>query len=131
MGELFKILDRLGGTGRLIVGGVGLATVAAVFYLVMSAGPSSQAPLYTNLTPKQAGDIQAALAGASVTSTLGDNGTSVSVPTAKIGAARVAVDQAGLVTNGEHQGWELVDGLGMGATQFQQDVSYQRALEGE
>src|SRR4051794_11902905 len=126
MGDLFKILDRLGGTGRLIVGGVGLATVAAVFYLVMSAGPASQAPLYTNLTAKQAGDIQAALAGAGIASKLEDNGRSVTVPTSKIGDARVAVAQAGLVTGGEHQGWELVDGLGMGATQFQQDVSYQR-----
>src|SRR3954464_13611928 len=107
MGELFKILDRLGGPGRLIVGGVGLATVAAVFYLVMSAGPASQAPLYTNLTAKQAGDIPAALAGAGISSSLGDNGSSVQVPTSKIAQARVAVAQAGLVANGEHQGWEL------------------------
>jgi flagellar M-ring protein FliF len=131
MGELFKILDRLGGTGRLVVAGVGLATVAAVFYLVMSAKPASDAPLYTNLTPKQAGQIQASLAGAGITSTLGASGTSVLVPSSKIADARVAVATDGLTTGGEHEGWDLVDGLGMGATQFQQDVSYQRALEGE
>jgi flagellar biosynthesis/type III secretory pathway M-ring protein FliF/YscJ len=68
MSELLKVLDRLGGTGRLLVGGVGALTVAIVFYLVMSAGPASLTPAFTNLTPKQAGQVEAALASAHITS---------------------------------------------------------------
>ena len=47
MSEALKVLDRLGGVGRLLVGGVALATIAIVFYLVTSAGPAAYAPAFT------------------------------------------------------------------------------------
>ena len=41
MGDFLKVIDRLGSVGRLVVGGIAVATIAAVFYLVTSAGPAS------------------------------------------------------------------------------------------
>src|SRR3954449_7606032 len=107
MSELLKVLDRLGGTGRLLVAGVGGLTIVVVFYLVTSAGPAAYAPAFTNLTPKQAGDVEAALASAHITSKLGDQGSTVLVPSSKIDDARIAIDKAGLRTGGDHQGLEL------------------------
>lgn len=50
MQDVLRVIDRLGSVGRLVVGGIAIATVAAVFYLVTSAGPASYVPAFTNLT---------------------------------------------------------------------------------
>ena len=59
-----------------------------------SAGPASYVPAFTNLTPRQAGDVQAALTSAKIPSKLGDASDSVLVPSASVDAARVAIDKA-------------------------------------
>jgi flagellar M-ring protein FliF len=129
--DALKVFDRLGGVGRLLVGGIALVTIAVVFYLVSSAGPASYAPAFTNLSPKQAGDVEEALTAAHIPSKLGDAGSTVMVPSSQIDAARIAIDKANIVTGGDHQGMELVTGLGTTATKFQQDSTYQIALQGQ
>jgi flagellar M-ring protein FliF len=132
MQDVLRVIDRLGSVGRLVVGGIAIATVAAVFYLVTSAGPASYVPAFTNLTPRQAGDVQAALASAKIPSKLsGGSSDSVLVPSGSVDAARVAIDKSGLAVNGEHLGYGLLDKLGMSSTDFQQNVAMKRALEGE
>ncbi|HEY1478576.1 MAG TPA: flagellar basal-body MS-ring/collar protein FliF [Gaiellales bacterium] len=131
MSEVLRVIDRLGSIGRLVVGGIAIATVAAVFYLVTSAGPASYVPAFTNLTPRQAGDVQASLASAKIPSKLGGASDTVLVPSASVDAARVAIDKSGLAVNGEHQGYDLLDKLGMSSTDFQENIAMKRALEGE
>src|SRR4051794_41959714 len=104
MSELLKVLDRLGGTGRLLVGGVGALTVAIVFYLVMSAGPASMAPAFTNLTPRQAGQVEAALASAHITSKLGDAGSTLVGARSKGGEARLPLADSQNNPHGGQQG---------------------------
>ena len=43
----------------------------------------------------------------------------------------MAIDKAGLAVNGQHDGYQLLDKLGMSSTDFQQNVAMKRALEGE
>jgi flagellar M-ring protein FliF len=131
MNDVLRVIDRLGSVGRLVVGGIAIATIAAVFYLVTSAGPASYVPAFTNLTPRQAGEVQATLASAKIPSKLGGTGDSVLVPSGSVDEARVAIDKAGLAVNGEHEGYQLLDSLGMSSTDFQQNVAMKRALEGE
>jgi flagellar M-ring protein FliF len=131
MQDILRVIDRLGSVGRLIVGGIAVATIAAVFYLVTSAGPASYVPAFTNLTPRQAGDVQASLASAKIPSKLGGLSDTVLVPSASVDAARVAIDKAGIAVNGEHEGYDLLDKLGMSSTDFQENVAMKRALEGE
>src|SRR6195952_838379 len=131
MQDVLRVIDRLGSVGRLVVGGIAAATIAAVFYLVPSAGPAAYVPAFTNLSPKQAGDVQATLASAKIPSKLGDLGDSVLVPGASVSAARVAIDKSGLAVNGKHDGYQLLDKLGMSSTDFQENVAMKRALEGE
>ena len=97
MQDVLRVIDRLGSVGRLVVGGIAIATIAAVFYLVTSAGPASYVPAFTNLTPRQAGDVQAALASAKIPSKLGGTSDTVLVPSASVNDARVAIDKSGLV----------------------------------
>jgi flagellar M-ring protein FliF len=131
MQDVLRVIDRLGSVGRLVVGGIAIATIAAVFYLVTSAGPASYVPAFTNLTPRQAGEVQAALASAKIPSKLGGSSDSVLVPSASVDAARVEIDKKGLAVNGAHDGYGLLDKLGMSSTDFQQNVAMKRALEGE
>jgi flagellar M-ring protein FliF len=131
MNDVLRVIDRLGSVGRLVVGGIAIATVAVVFYLVTSAGPASYVPAFTNLTPRQAGDVQAALASAKIPSKLGGTSDTVLVPSAQVDQARVAIDKSGLAVNGEHEGYQILDGLGMSSTDFQENVAMKRALEGE
>ena len=46
MYDALKVFDRLGGVGRLLVGGIALVTIAVVFYLVSSAAPPPGARLH-------------------------------------------------------------------------------------
>jgi flagellar M-ring protein FliF len=131
MNDVLRVIDRLGSIGRLVVAGIAIATVAAVFYLVTSAGPASYVPAFTNLTPREAGDVQAALASAKIPSKLGGTSDSVMVPSSQVNEARVAIDKSGLAVNGEHEGYQLLDKLGMSSTDFQENVAMKRALEGE
>ncbi|MDX6570399.1 MAG: flagellar M-ring protein FliF [Gaiellales bacterium] len=131
MQDILRVIDRLGSVGRLVVGGIAIATVAAVFSLVTSAGPASYVPAFTNLTPRLAGSVKAAHASANIPSKLGGASDSVLVPSASVNAARVAVDKSGLAVNGQHDGYQLLDKLGMSSTDFQQNIAMKRALEGE
>jgi flagellar M-ring protein FliF len=131
MQDILRVIDRLGSVGRLVVGGIAIATVAAVFYLVTSAGPASYVPAFTNLTPREAGDVQAALASAKIPSKLGGTSDTVLVPSASVNDARVAIDKSGLAVNGEHDGYQQLDKLGMSSTDFQENIAMKRALEGE
>jgi flagellar M-ring protein FliF len=131
MNDVLRVIDRLGSVGRLVVAGIAVATIAAVFYLVTSAGPASYVPAFTNLTPREAGDVQAALASAKIPSKLGGASDSVLVPSSEVDQARVTIDKSGLAVNGEHDGYQLLDKLGMSSTDFQENVAMKRALEGE
>jgi flagellar M-ring protein FliF len=131
MQDILRVIDRLGSVGRLVVGGIAIATVAAVFYLVTSAAPAAYVPAFTNLTPRQAGDVQSALAAAKIPSKLGGTSDTVLVPGAQVNAARVAIDKSGMSVNGQHDGYQLLDKLGMSSTDFQENVAMKRALEGE
>src|SRR3954462_10611756 len=101
MGDLTRVLDRLGSPGRLLVAGIAVVTIAAVFYLVKSGGPAAYAPAFTNLTPRQAGDVEAARGGAGITPKLQAGGSTIAVPTSQMDAARIAVAKAGIAVNGQ------------------------------
>src|SRR5262249_7407853 len=53
------------------------------------------------------------------------------VEKAQVSKARVALAGQGLAANGSQEGFELFDKQKLGASDFQNKVTYQRALEGE
>ncbi|MBN9523966.1 flagellar M-ring protein FliF [bacterium] len=104
-----------------------VAALAAVVYF--SPG-TRYLPLYRELAPEDVGPIRTALTGASIPVQLGDGGTAVLVPEAKLAEARVAVGAAGLPTRGG-KGYEVFDENTLTMTPFVQTVNYQRALQAE
>jgi flagellar M-ring protein FliF len=62
---------------------------------------------------------------------LTDGGSTVLVPQGKLYAMRLKLAAAGLPANAEGDGYSLLDGMSMTSSEFQQQTTYTRALEGE
>ncbi len=87
-------------------------------------------PLFTGMAPEDAAAIVQKLKEGGVDHRIGDNGTSVLVPEAKIDDLRLEMAGAGLPKTGRI-GFELFDKTNLGITDFTEHVNYRRALEGE
>lgn len=87
-------------------------------------------PLFTGMAPEDAAAVVAKLKEGGVEHRLSENGTSVSVPSAKVDEVRLELAAAGLPKTGR-VGFELFDRNNLGITDFTEHVNYRRALEGE
>lgn len=105
--------------------------VLVTFYLVYSfASKPSYSTLVTSLDPAQTGQAEKALASAGVSYRVDNGGTGISVRSGEESRARIALAEKGVLNNG-HVGFEIFDKSSLATTDFQQQVDYQRALEGE
>ncbi|MDW8467983.1 MAG: flagellar basal-body MS-ring/collar protein FliF [Burkholderiales bacterium] len=86
--------------------------------------------LYTNLSERDGGAIVAQLGQMGVPYRIAEGGGAILVPAAQVHEARLRLAAQGL-PKGSVVGFELLENPKLGATQFQEQVSYQRALEGE
>jgi flagellar M-ring protein FliF len=87
-------------------------------------------PLFTNMSPEDAGAVVTKLKEGGVEHRLSDNGTTVLVPADKVDEVRLELAGAGLPKSGRI-GFELFDKTNIGLTDFSEHVNYRRALEGE
>jgi flagellar M-ring protein FliF len=111
-----------------IIGVIGLV-IAAVALGAWLTRPS-YAPLFSGLSGPDASAIVEQLQGAGVPYELADGGTTVLVPQEQVDAQRLAAAAEGLPGD-TTVGYSLLDGLGVTSSEFQQTVTYKRALEGE
>lgn len=91
-------------------------------------------PLFSNLSGTDASAVVDELQSQGVTYKLADGGGTVLVPESQVYNLRVALAGKGIPANegsGEVAGWSLLDKQGITATDFQQNVAFRRALEGE
>ncbi len=87
-------------------------------------------PLFNGMAPEDAATVVQKLKESGVEYRINDNGTSVSVPEAKVDEVRLEMAGAGLPKTGRI-GFELFDRNNLGITDFTEHVNYRRALEGE
>jgi flagellar M-ring protein FliF len=123
---------------RLPARSKGIAAVSAVavlgvaFLLLKIATAPSYTLLASGLDPSQTGKVTAALDQSGIAYQLQSNGTALAVQQSQVAQARVALASQGVDTNGGSQpGFSLFDKTKLGASQFQDQVTYQRALEGQ
>ncbi|SEJ56287.1 flagellar basal-body MS-ring/collar protein FliF [Demequina mangrovi] len=107
----------------------GLLVVGLVALAQYTTRPT-MSPLFTNLAADDAAAIVEQLDASGVPYELTAGGGTILVPQAQLYATRLAVASAGL-PNGTATGYALLDGMSMTSSDFQQQVTYQRALEGE
>jgi flagellar M-ring protein FliF len=129
---MLSLLQSMSNRGKALLGVsvVGIALVA--FLLVSMATKPSYATLSAGLDPAQTGKISAALDGQGIGYKIANGGTAIQVTEADLSKARVALAGKGLSASGAATGsWDKFDKQKLGASNFQQKVAYQRALEGQ
>jgi flagellar M-ring protein FliF len=117
--------------GKLVLAASGLAILFVAFLLFRVASSPSYTTLQAGLDPAKTGKVTAALDQAGVSYKLQSNGTAVAVVSGQESKARVALAGQGLASGTSQPGYELLDKQKLGASTFQQQVAYQRALEGQ
>ncbi|MFA7670474.1 MAG: flagellar basal-body MS-ring/collar protein FliF, partial [Burkholderiaceae bacterium] len=126
----FPVLQKAGNLSRSVQLGA-LATAIALLAVVSLwfRGPDYKV-LFSNLQDRDGGAIITALAQMNVPYQLTDNGSAILVPAEKVHETRLQLAQQGLPRSGE-AGFELIDQTRFGASQFTEQINFQRALEGE
>ncbi len=110
---------------------IGLAgVIVALVALAMWATRPQMQPLYTDLAPADAAAIVDQLAANGVQYQLTNGGSTILVPSGQVYDQRLKVASSGISPTAEG-GYSLLDNMGMTSSDFQQNVTYKRALEGE
>src|SRR3954465_553887 len=118
---------------KAILGVSAVAIVAIAFVMLKIATAPSYSLIASGLDSAQTGKITAALDSQGIAYELRNNGTALAVQKSQTAQANIALAAQGVQTSGAsgQPGYELLDQSKLGASQFQQQVTYQRALEGE
>jgi flagellar M-ring protein FliF len=114
---------------------IGLAiAIAAVVSLISGAWMWGQTPdyrvLYSNLSDRDGGAVVQALSQMNIAYKFTDGGGAILVPSNQVYDTRLKLASQGLPKGGT-AGFEIMEQQKLGTTQFQEQINYQRALEGE
>jgi flagellar M-ring protein FliF len=107
---------------------VGLVLGGVFFYKWVTA--PTYAPLFSNLAASDASAIVTELGTEGVPYQLQDGGATILVPQSQVASTRLALSGKGLPASNQ-TGYSLLDQQGITTSEFQQQVTYQRAVEGE
>jgi flagellar M-ring protein FliF len=126
-----QLISKLSPKGWAAVGGAIAAAVVFLMVVMSFAGKPTYSTILTGLDPATTGKDTAALDAKGISYQLQNNGTALAVNASQTAQARIALATAGLLGTGSQPGFELFDKSQLGASSFQQQITYQRALEGQ
>ncbi|WP_349899723.1 flagellar basal-body MS-ring/collar protein FliF [Parafrigoribacterium soli] len=110
---------------------IGVAVlVLGIAGLTVWVSQPSYTPLFSGLAASDASTIVDQLKTDNVPYQLSDGGATILVPEASVYNERLKAASAGLPTS-SNGGYSLLDKMGVTASEFQQSVTYKRAIEGE
>jgi flagellar M-ring protein FliF len=112
----------------LVAGACATAVLVALF--VRLIGSPDYKPMSTGLEPAEVQALAAQLDADGIPHQTSADGKTISVPSEKLAEARMKTASQGAGHSGR-MGFELFDKMSWGQTEFDQKVTYQRALEGE
>src|SRR3954464_15905629 len=130
MAQVRSILMNMTPKGRLMLAGSVLGLFLIGFLMMRMASAPSYSTVMAGVDPAQTGKITAALDAKGVKYEIQNNGTAIAVDKSQMADARIALAEKGL-PQANQPGMELFDKQKLGASDFQQQVTYQRALEGQ
>ncbi|WP_315131127.1 flagellar basal-body MS-ring/collar protein FliF [Achromobacter marplatensis] len=126
----FPALEKIRALPKPILLGAAAAVVALVVAAVMWGSEPKYKVLFSNLDDRDGGAIVTALGTMNVPYRYNETGTALLVPADRVYDARLQLASQGLPRGGS-VGFELMDNARFGASQFAEQINYQRGLEGE
>ena len=112
-----------------IIGSAALSVVM-LWTLVYFVNQVDYQVLYSELDPTDAQGVIDRLQGMSLDYQISDDGRTIRVPRDRLSEARIQLASDGLPSSGRI-GFEIFDRTSFGLTSFQEQINFQRALEGE
>jgi flagellar M-ring protein FliF len=125
-----QLASRLTPRGWMIAGGVAVAAILFIYLFVHTVSQPSYSTLASGIEPSQTGKMTSTLSAQGISYELQNNGTAIAVQANEISKARVALAGANLLGNTQ-PGFSLFEKQSIGESNFQQQVTYQRALQGQ
>ena len=130
MNQLHQLYERLSLKQRIWIAAAIVAVVGGLVTLQHWNQERDYKPLLTGLAPEDAGTVTAKLKELNADYRLSDNGATILVPSAKLAELRLQLASSGLPKTGRI-GFELFDKANFGASEFAEQVNFNRAMEGE
>lgn len=115
---------------QLVLVGGAIALLVTVFVLYTLINQTSWTTVATGLNPADTNNVSKSLSDAGIQNQIVQGGTAIQVPGDQADKARATV-ATNPASSGGTVGFEIFDKNNLGATELQQQVQYQRALEGE
>jgi flagellar M-ring protein FliF len=125
-----QLASRLTPRGWLIAGGGAVAAILFVYLFVHTVSQPSYTTLVSGVEPSQTGKMTSTLSAQGISYELQNGGTALAVQANQTAKARVALAGADLLGNNQ-PGFQLFEKAKLGESNFQQQVTYQRALQGQ
>ena len=118
--------------GQKVVAIIGTIALALGGFMVFRwAAAPTYAPLFSNLAPADASAIVDQLNSTGVPYEIGAGGGTILVPSDQVYDTRIALSGEGLPSSSDEGGYHLLDGQSISTSQFQEQTSFKRAMEGE
>ncbi|MCC6382384.1 MAG: flagellar M-ring protein FliF [Dehalococcoidia bacterium] len=131
---LAPILDRwnqLPRARQFALAGILAGTIVVLYFVFIASSSPNLVVAYSGLQPEDSAAIADQLEKDGVHYEIGGGGSTISVPANRVAETRIKLAQAGLPKGSASTGLEIFDKTNFGATDFVQQVNYQRGLEGE
>lgn len=128
--NLKSVTERIRSNPRFLFIILAAAVISVVIALFFWAKSPDYRVLYSNISEEDGGAIVSQLAQMNVPYRFQEHGGAIMVPADRVYEARLKLAPQGLPKGGQ-VGFELLDQEKFGLSQFNEQINYQRALEGE
>ncbi len=129
MGQIGNIWNGISLSHKFIMIMMTMGFIGGIIGVTQWARKPDFALLYGELGPKESGEIVDLLKEDNVPFQIRGNGSAIAVPSEKVHEMRLKLAGKGLPR--EESGYELLDKVGFGTSDFVQRVNYRRAIQGE
>jgi len=126
-----QLVSRLTPRGWLIAGGTLVGAILFVYLFLHMVSAPSYTTIVSGIAPSQTSKMTSTLSSQGVSYELQNDGTAIGVPSNQASKARVALAGANLLGNTQPGFTQLFEHQNLGESNFQQQVTYQRALQGQ
>jgi len=128
--EILRGVGALPGPRKMALAIVTVLIMASIMTFVYFTNQEDYRVLFSNLTGEDASAIVTKLKEKKIPYQISPSGETISVPSDQVSELRLELAAAGLPRGGG-VGFEIFDNKAFGATEFEQQMNYCRALQGE